>query len=144
MQKELRERARRDLDDDLRIFRSRRVRRTPWGWLRGVRQALGMPVEEIARRMKVGESEVFRLETAEREGTITLRKLREAASAMGCELVYAVVPAKGTLEDLSEDVEREREKRRAKKKRRGPRDDPYGLVKTVKSVLMLAGWNLGE
>jgi predicted DNA-binding mobile mystery protein A len=144
MQKEERQRVRRDLDNDIRIFRSRKIRRTPWGWLRGVRQALGMQAGEIARRMKIGESEVFRLEVAEQQESITLRKLREAAAAMGCELVYAVVPVRGSLEDLAEEIEEERRKRLANRKKRGPRDDPYGLAKTVKAVLTLAGWDIGK
>lgn len=71
MQKDVRQRARRDLGNDIRVFRSGRIRRTPWGWLRGVRQVLGIPAGEIARRMKLCESAVFRLEKAERQGSIT-------------------------------------------------------------------------
>ncbi len=106
MERELRQRVRRDLEEEIRAFRSSSVRRSRWGWLRGVRRAVGMPVAELARRMKVGTSEVYRLEVAEQKDTITLGKLRAAAAALGCELVYAVVPARGTLEDLADGVER--------------------------------------
>ncbi len=110
MRSELRRRARRDLDEDLRVIRGSRVRRSKWGWLRGVRQALGMRVAEVAGRLKTGKSEVYRLEVSEARETITLRKLRAAAEAMGCELVYALVPARGTLEELAETLEAERRK----------------------------------
>ncbi len=137
-------RVRRDLDEDLRVFKGRKVRRSRWGWLRGVRQALGMRVGEIAQRMKVGKSEVYRLEMSEVRDTITLKKLRGAAEAMGCEVVYAVVPARGTLEDLAVELERQRRLKAAERPKRGPRTDPYRLERTVRAVLTLAGWHSGR
>ena len=144
MQREIRQRARRDLEESLRVFRSRHVRRSRWGWVRGVRQAVGMPVAEMARRMKVGTSEVYRLEVSEQEDSITLRKLRAAAEALGCELVYAVVPVKGTLEDLAEEVERERRRMAEERPKRRSKADPYGLLKSVKALLTLSGWQQGK
>ena len=145
MSKDLRVRARRDLDEDLRVFRSRRVRRSQWGWLRGVRQALGVEVAEVARKMKVGPSEVYRLENSEMQDTITLRKLRDGAAALGCELVYAVVPIEGTLEDLAKAAESGRLRRWRVKKPlgHGAKADPYGFVKMIRTVLTLAGWHNG-
>jgi len=146
--KELRERARRELDEDLRVFRGKRVRRSKWGWLRGVRQVLGMPVSEVARRMKVGTSEVYRLEMSESHESITLKKLRATAAAMHCEVVYAVVPVEGTLEELAEELERERERERRKRRPKGRKslagDDPFGFLATVKTVLALTGWHQGK
>jgi predicted DNA-binding mobile mystery protein A len=143
MRRELRARVRRDLDEDLRVFRGRKVRRSRWGWLRGVRQALGMRVAEVAERMKVGNSEVYRLEMSEVRDTITLKKLRGAAEAMGCELVYAVVPLRGTLEELAEELEQQRQRRKRARPKRGPKTDPYGLERTLRTVLTLAGWHSG-
>jgi predicted DNA-binding mobile mystery protein A len=144
MQDEFRRRARRDLDEDLRVFRGTKVRRSKWGWLRGVRQALGMRVAEVARGMKMGESEVYRLEISEIRETITLKKLRAAAAAMGCEVVYAVVPAQGTLEDLAKGLVKERLKRKKGNRKRLSGSDPYGLVKTMKSMITLVGWHQGR
>ncbi len=144
MQKELRRRARRDLDEDLRVFRGRHVRRSKWGWLRGVRQALGMRVAEVAQRMKVGTSEVYRLEMSEVRDTITLKKLRVMAEAMGCEVVYGVVPVKGTLEDLAEALELERRKRKTRKRKGLAGIDPYDFLKTLDTVLALSQWHTGR
>ncbi len=144
MNKELRERARRDLDEDLRVFKGKRIRRSKWGWLRGVRQALGMRVEEVAKRLKVGRSEIYRLEMSELRETITLKKLRAAAEAMGCELVYAVVPREGTLEELAEELKRERKQHRTPRQKSLARKDPFGLNNMVKAVLTLAGWHDGK
>jgi predicted DNA-binding mobile mystery protein A len=144
MRNEVRQRARRDLDENLRVFQGKRIRRSRWGWLRGVRQALGMRVGEVAKRLKVVQSEVYRLEMAEVRDSITLRRLRAAAAAMGCELVYAVVPVNGTLEDLAEALEKERKKHKTAKQRRLAKADPYGLVTTVTALLELADWHEGK
>jgi len=144
MQNELRRRARRDLDEDLRIFRNSKVRRSKWGWLRGVRQALGMRVSEEAQRLKVGMSEVYRLEMSEVRETITIKKLRATARAMGCELVYAVVPERGTLEDLAEALEVERRKKKSGKRKRLSSSDPYGFLKTLDTVVALSEWHTGK
>ena len=62
------------------------------GWIKSIRKALGMPASVLARRLQVRSGTLTNLEKAERQGTISLRSLREAASALDCELVYAVVP----------------------------------------------------
>jgi predicted DNA-binding mobile mystery protein A len=144
MQSELRRRVRRDLDEELRVFRGNKVRRSKWGWLRGVRQALGMRVAEVAWRLKMGKSEVYRLEMSEARETITLKKLRATAEAMGCELVYAVVPRQGTLEDLAGALETERRKHKRGRRKRLSGNDPYGFLKTLDTVLALAGWHTGR
>ena len=144
MRNELRVRARRDLDESLRVFQGKRIRRSKWGWLRGVRQALGMRVGEVAKRMRVVQSEVYRPEVAEVRDSITLRKLRAAAEAMGCEVVYAVVPVNGTLEDLAEDLELERQKHKTPKQKRLAKADPYGLLSMVTTVMKLAEWHEGK
>ena len=61
------------------------------GWLRELRQLSGVPAAEIAKRLNVTTSELHRLERAERDGTITLKKLRKVAEAMECQLVYGIV-----------------------------------------------------
>lgn len=75
--------------------------RPPSGWLKAIRQALGMPATQLAKRLDVVASTVTRLETSEADDTISLATLRRAAEALGCELRYALVPKQsltGTLE----------------------------------------------
>jgi transcriptional regulator with XRE-family HTH domain len=71
------------------------------GWLRSIRQAVGVPVDEVARRLGVCRWEVHRLEESEQNSRIMLATLSRAAKGLGCELVYALVPMKGSLEDLA-------------------------------------------
>ena len=62
------------------------------GWVRTVREALGMSAADLAARMGVAETAAFSLERNERAGRARLDTLRRAADAMDCDLVYALVP----------------------------------------------------
>ena len=62
------------------------------GWVRAIRDALGMSAADLAARMNVVESTVLRLETGERHGRVQLDSLRRAASALDCDLVYVLLP----------------------------------------------------
>lgn len=69
------------------------------GWIKSIRKALGMPASALASRLRVSSGTLTNLERAERQGTISLRSLREAAEALDCELVYALVP-RTTLDEV--------------------------------------------
>lgn len=98
------------LDETLLAFRvARRSLGEEEGWLRSVRHAVGVRVEEVARRLGVSRWEIFRLENAEKESRIQLGSLRRAAEALGCELVYALVPREGTLEEMAAEQKAARE-----------------------------------
>jgi predicted DNA-binding mobile mystery protein A len=47
---------------------------------------------QLARRMGLTQSAVTKLEEAESTGSITLARLERTAEALGCTLVYALVP----------------------------------------------------
>jgi len=65
------------------------------GWVRSIRDALGMSAAELGRRLGVAHSSVFDLERSERAGSVRLDTLRRAADALDCTLVYAFVPNRG-------------------------------------------------
>jgi len=62
------------------------------GWVRAVRDALGMTLQRLGQRMDMTPQSVADLERSERHGTIQVKTLRRAAEAMNCRLVYAIVP----------------------------------------------------
>ena len=66
-----------------------------FGWVRAVRDALGMSAAELGRRIGVSHAAVFELERSERSGTAGLDTLRRAAEALDCTLVYAFIPRQG-------------------------------------------------
>lgn len=76
------------------------------GWLKTVRDALGMTLSELAQRLKVTAPAVHSFERAETEDRITLGTLRRSAEAMDCDLVYILVPRIPALEAASTSYER--------------------------------------
>ncbi len=77
----------------------------PEGWLRTNRKALQMPAKLIMDKAGIKTSELYRIEKAELEGTLTINKLKETANAMGCDFYYAVVP-RGEINSLIENKAR--------------------------------------
>jgi len=95
--------ARRQLDKRLNLLRnSEGLARPPKGWMRAIREALGMTAAQMAQRLGVSQPRIFSMEKAEAQGSITLDTLERAAHALDCRLVYAFVPRK-PLEEMVED-----------------------------------------
>lgn len=70
------------------------------GWIKSVRTALGMSSRELARRMDKTNSEILAIEKREAQNKVTLETLEKAAHAMGCRLVYALLPATGNFDGM--------------------------------------------
>jgi len=64
----------------------------PAGWIRVIRQGLGMNTEQLGKRMGVSQPRITVLEHSEAAGAINLKTLQRAAEALNCTLVYALVP----------------------------------------------------
>lgn len=72
------------------------------GWLRALREALGMTQGQLGTRASVSRQSVQDFERAEADRRITLESLDRLARAMGCRLVYALVPENGSVDALRE------------------------------------------
>jgi predicted DNA-binding mobile mystery protein A len=70
------------------------VARPSRGWIRAIREALGMTTAQLANRLGVHQPRVIELERGEATGNITVKSLERAAEALGCRLVYTLVPEK--------------------------------------------------
>jgi predicted DNA-binding mobile mystery protein A len=68
--------------------------RPPRGWVKAIREALGMTTAQLARRLAIAQPSAVGLEKAEASKAITLETLERAARALDCTLVYALVPRK--------------------------------------------------
>ncbi|HEX5182124.1 MAG TPA: mobile mystery protein A [Allosphingosinicella sp.] len=66
--------------------------RPPKGWVRAIRDALGLTTRQLGARLGRAHSNVTVLERNEASDAVTLKLLREAAEAMDCTFVYALVP----------------------------------------------------
>lgn len=93
MKSEARKRARKRLDERLRTLQpAESFRSPPKGWIRALRDALGMTGGQLGSRMGIRPQTVEAIEKSEASGTIQLSTLRRAAEALDCTLVYALVP----------------------------------------------------
>jgi predicted DNA-binding mobile mystery protein A len=70
----------------------RELARPPRGWIRAVREALGMSAAAVAGRLGTTAGAVTRLEQSEAAGRVRMDTLHRAADALGCDLVYLLVP----------------------------------------------------
>jgi predicted DNA-binding mobile mystery protein A len=64
----------------------------PKGWVRAIRDALGMTTSQLGNRLGITHQGISELERSEAIGAISLSTLRRAAEALNCHLVYALVP----------------------------------------------------
>ena len=69
------------------------------GWIRAIRDSLGMTGRQLAARLGVNQQRVARIEKDENLGKVTLATMREVAEAMDCTFVYGFV-AKGSLDQI--------------------------------------------
>jgi len=69
------------------------------GWIKAIREALGMSQMQLAKRLGIKQPFVVELEQSEARDTIELATLRRVAKELDCTLVYALVPNKplGTI-----------------------------------------------
>jgi predicted DNA-binding mobile mystery protein A len=88
------ERGRKRLDARLVPLNDERNRLLvpPKGWIRAIRDALGMSGVQLGKRLKVSPQTVEAMEKSEAAGTIQLNTLKRAAEALDCTLVYALIP----------------------------------------------------
>ena len=75
-------------------------------WIDYVRGGLGMSIVQLAKRAGVSQAAMSNSIKLEKEGRITVHKLREIASALECELVYEFVPRKKIEEIILDQAER--------------------------------------
>ena len=62
------------------------------GWIRTLREALGMTTAQLGRRLGVSQQSIVGFEKREPGGEITLKQLRRIGDALECDVLYAMVP----------------------------------------------------
>lgn len=102
---------RRSLDEKLNKFQVVKNLSLPKsGWIKAIRESLGVTSRQLAERMGIQQSGVILLEQREVRKTVSLELLEKAAQALNCKLVYALVPEESlekTLETQSLKVARQ-------------------------------------
>jgi len=74
----------------------------PTGWIKAIRTAIGMSMQQLGKKLNVSKQGVMDIEKREKDGSITIKSLREIARAMDMQLVYGFVPNDGSLDALIE------------------------------------------
>jgi len=72
------------------------------GWIKVIKEALGMNGRQLAERMGVTRQRISILEKQELEGSVTINTMKKSAEALNCVFVYCLVP-KADLEDIVRD-----------------------------------------
>jgi len=89
------------LEARIKLFSSaRQLPNPPTGWIKAIRLALGMTLDQLGKKLSITKQSVREIEIREKDGGITLKSLRETARALDMELVYGFVPKDGSLEKL--------------------------------------------
>jgi predicted DNA-binding mobile mystery protein A len=99
------------------------------GWIKAIREALGMTTAQLAKRLKMKQPSLVEIEQSEAKGAIQLRTLRRVAEALDCTLVYALVPNK-PLETMVRDRARKVARRRMEPIEHSMRLEDQGLSPT--------------
>ena len=85
--------AREQLDATLKQLSPLRTLTSPAkGWVRAIRDALGMTGKQLAERLNVNQQRVARIERDEKLGKVTIETLKKVAEALDCVFVYGLVP----------------------------------------------------
>jgi len=91
------------LNEKMLLFASlQKVAMPPTGWIRAIRTAIGMSLQQLGNKLSVSKQAVLDMEKREKEGSVTIKSLKEIARAMDMELVYGFVPNDGSLDGLIE------------------------------------------
>jgi predicted DNA-binding mobile mystery protein A len=92
-------RARKQLDETLHVFTTAsKLSRPIRGWIRAIRDALGMNMRQLADRLGVGQSRIVKIEQDELSGALTIKTLEKIADKLDCVFVYGFAP-RTTLEN---------------------------------------------
>jgi len=98
------------LDRTLAPFSALRNRTVPHvGWVKTIREALGMSIRQLAKRTELSKTSIASAESNEAKGSIKLDSLQRLAHGLDCELVYALVPRESLRYTLKKQVERKAE-----------------------------------
>ena len=107
--------AREQLDATLGHFEPLKTLVPPGkGWIRAIRDAIGMTGEQLAKRLNINKQRVSRIEHDEKLGKVKIETLRNVAEAMDCVFVYAFVPRDSLDQTVKEQAKEIAKKRMAR------------------------------
>ena len=76
------------------------------GWVKTIRDALGMSIRQLATRTSMSKTSVASVERSEAKGSVQMDSLRKLAEGLNCELVYALIPRVSLRDTLQQQAEK--------------------------------------
>jgi predicted DNA-binding mobile mystery protein A len=74
----------------------------PQGWIYSIRQGINMSLRQLGQRMSITPQSVKEIEEREKNGTISIKVLKQTAAALNMRFVYGFIPSEKTLEGMIE------------------------------------------
>jgi predicted DNA-binding mobile mystery protein A len=74
----------------------------PIGWIKAIRTAIGMSMQQLGNKLNISKQGILDIEKREKDGSVTIKSLKEIARALDMQLVYGFVPNDGSLDALIE------------------------------------------
>ena len=91
------------LNNKMLAFASlKQVAMPPTGWIKAIRLALGMSMQQLGNKLSITKQSIHDIEKREKDGSITIKSLKELGRALDMQLVYGFVPNDGSLDALIE------------------------------------------
>lgn len=72
------------------------------GWINTLRKALSISLKQLGKKLNVSSQNINQFEQREKDGSISLQKLKDVAAALNMNFVYTFIPKDGSLEKLIE------------------------------------------
>jgi predicted DNA-binding mobile mystery protein A len=77
------------------------------GWIYSIRNALGMSLRQLGKRLNITAQSAKEIEEREKNGTVSVAVLRQVGVALDMKLVYGFIPKSGSLEKMIENRAKE-------------------------------------
>lgn len=94
--------TRQQLDGKLNTLKASSISEINTGWIKLIREALGMSARQLAERVGLTRPRLTKIENAEITGDLNLSTLKKVAEALNMRFVYAFVP-EVSLEEMVND-----------------------------------------
>lgn len=98
---------REQLDRKFTELHSAPLRPPSKGWIRAIRESLGMSLAQLAHRLGVPRQNIHRIEQSELAGHVNVATLKKIAEQLSCDLYVTLVPKttlKATIEVRAHEV----------------------------------------
>lgn len=72
------------------------------GWINTLRKTLNISLKQLGKKLNVSSQNINQFEQREKDGSISIQKLKDVADALDMNFVYTFIPKDGSLENLVE------------------------------------------